>query len=162
MKLRSILIAGLIVCALGASNAMAAPFQLGTPFNVSVIDDPAGLNSPTNTVLLGASPTAIDGGLLSVSQIISGNRIQFTVTTTSGGPLVGFSGGDWQINITGIQTVPAALDQFWTTFVDASGNSHPFPFPGTSTVTNPLDSTQSVSGATSPGPLLTSQQLIAL
>jgi hypothetical protein len=132
-------------------QAKAGVFDTSVPFNVSLINDPAGNTVLTTGVPLNGGPTIIDNGLLSITESITpldptSAIIQFTLTTTSGSPLAGNPGGLWQTLISGFQTTgPASLmGPFYYTFVDANGVSDPILFPGYSLAPNPTDATQVV------------------
>lgn len=134
-----------------AGPAAAGVFKTGVPFNVNITNDPAGNNSPSNSVPLNGGPTLIDGGLLSVTESITPTGpvsaiVQFTVTTTNNGPLAGNPSAFWQTAISGFQTngLAALQGPFYYTFVDANGVSDPILFPGYSLAPNPTDPSQLV------------------
>jgi hypothetical protein len=134
-----------------AEAGSTSVFNTSVPFNVAVMDDPAGNNSLTNSVPLSGGPTLIDGGLLSVSETITPTGaksaiIQFTLSTTNNAPLAGNNSVFWQTAISGFQTngLGAFHGPFYETFVDASGDSVPTLFPGYSLAPNPTDPSQLV------------------
>ncbi len=140
----------LLFCGAGPAKA-GLVFNTSVPFNVNITNDPAGNNSPVNSVPLNGGPTLIDGGLLSVTEAITpitptSAIIQFTLTTTGAAPLAGNPSGFWQTTISGFQSngLGAANGPFYFTFVDANGISTPYPFAGYSIVPNPTDPTQLV------------------
>jgi PEP-CTERM motif len=132
-------------------QAGAGVFNTSAPFNVSILNDPAGNYSPTNSASLNGGPTLIDGGLMTVSDSITPTGaksaiIQFTFTSTGDAPLAGTPSGVWQISVSGFQTngTAALHGPFYETFVSASGNSVPTLFPGYSLAPNPTDPSQVV------------------
>jgi hypothetical protein len=132
-------------------QAGAGVFNTSTPFNVSIINDPAGNSSLTNSVPLNGGPTLIDGGLLSVTESITPTGansaiIQFTFTTTNNAPLAGNPSGLWQTLVSGFQTngLGALRGPSYYTFVDANGVSDPILFSGYSLAPNPTDPSQLV------------------
>jgi PEP-CTERM motif len=139
------------LCAGKAVAGGTSVFNTSVPFNVAIMNDPAGNNSLTNSAPLNGGPTLIDGGLLSVSESITPTGtnsaiIQFTFTTTGNAPLAGNPSAPWQLEVSGFQTNgPGALQgPFYETFVDASGTSVPTLFPGYSLAPNPTDPSQTV------------------
>jgi hypothetical protein len=141
----------LCLCAGRAGAGSASVFNTSVPFNVSIMNDPAGNNSLTNSAPLNGGPTLIDGGLLSVTESITPTGansaiIQFTFNTTGKAPLAGNPSAFWQVGISGFQTNGLAAFQgpFYETFVDANGTSVPTLFPGYSLAPNPTDPSQTV------------------
>jgi hypothetical protein len=152
----------LLLC--GVGRATAGPvFDTSIPFNVNVTNDPLGQNSPVNVVPLTGGPTLIDNGLLSVTEAITPVNattayIQFTLTTTGVTtvvPLAGNPGGFWQTLFSGFQsTSPASLRDVYFTFVDAAGNSTPYPFAGFTFEPNPTGGGQTVADAPANTPFI--------
>jgi hypothetical protein len=141
----------LCLCAGRAGAGGMSVFNTSVPFNVSIMNDPAGNNSLTNSAPLNGGPTLIDGGLMSVSESITPTGansaiIQFTFTTTGNAPLAGNPSGPWQIEVSGFQTngSGALRGPFYETYVDANGTSVPYLFAGFSLAPNPTDPSQLV------------------
>jgi hypothetical protein len=144
-------VALLSLCAGNAGAGGGSVFNTSVPFNVSIINDPAGNSSPANSVPFNGGPTLIDGGLLSVSETITPTGpasaiVQFALTTTNNAPLAGIPSGVWQTAVSGFQTngMAALHGPFYYTFVDANGTSDPILFPGYSLAQNPTDPSQLV------------------
>lgn len=129
----------------------AGVFDTSVPFNVTVIDDPAGNTVSSTGIPLDGGPTTIDNGLLSITESITpvdanSAIIQFTLTTTNAAPLAGNPGDLWSTLVSGFQTngQGSVMGPLYYTFVDANGVSDPILFPGYFLAPNPTDPTQTV------------------
>jgi hypothetical protein len=157
-----------LVCGFGELARAGGIIDTSSPFTLSIDNDPLG-NNFTASIPYSTTPTTTDSGILQISELIdpvnaSTVWIQFTLSTTTGAPLVGQPGSYWQSFIENITTTaPTTLTAFFTTFVQADGTVTPFPFDtGTIIPNNPIPGQVGpvLYGTASQGPL-TSQYLYA-
>jgi hypothetical protein len=151
-KRSSLILAAALALVVTSGRVVAGPVITPGPVNVSIQDDPAGASfDGTVTPVLG-SPVTFDNGRLTLTEtIVPVNSTTawavFDINATGALPLAGSGSSHFNITISGIQTAPAALTQFFTGFT-VNGTPDPFPFPGFPIGPNPITGTGSVSNGT--------------
>jgi hypothetical protein len=157
---RSIAILALTLAAWGPGAKARAGFVVipGAPFTLAVSNDPSGGNfSGTITPAGNGVPLTFDNGLLTISETItpvSGTSawVSFDIRTTSGGPIVGNPAANWEIQLTDLQTMPAALLTVFEYFLIDGQEVPGYPFPNFSPATNPITGIGMVGIDTPPPP----------